>query len=54
MLDSGPVTIYFGGCHVLDKNPEFGPIWWGLEPFCLASGIYWNTTFLVKKSMIVR
>ena len=54
LVEKGPATNYFGGCHVLDLRQAFGPMWWGGDPFVIASGIYWTSTFLVKKTMTSR
>ena len=51
LVDKGPATDYFGGCHVLDQRPAFGPMWWGGDPFVMASSVYWISAFLIKKSM---
>ena len=54
LVEKGPATNYFGGCQVLDLRQAFGPMWWGGDPFVIASGIYWTSTFLVKKTMTAR
>ena len=54
LVDKGPATDYFGGCHVLDQRQAFGPMWWGGDPFVMASSIYWTSAFLIKKSLITR
>lgn len=54
LVEKGPATNYFGGCQVLDLRQAFGPMWWGGDPFVIASGIYWTSTFLVKKTMTSR